>query len=120
MSRVKRGFKRRRRANKVLDRAEGFILGRGRLYRRAKEAVDRALCYAYRDRRAKKRDFRALWITRLSAAANLNNISYSRLISALKKSEVKLDRKVLSEVAICDPSGFSVIVDEVRTNAPSV
>ena len=119
MPRAKRGFKRRRRHNKVLDRAEGFVLGRKNKFKRTAEAVDRAFIYAYRDRRAKKRDFRQLWIARLSAAASNNNISYSRLISALKKAEVKLDRKILSDIAIADPHGFSAIVDQVRTLAPA-
>src|SRR3984885_13213538 len=100
MPRAKRGFKRRRRHNKVLKRAEGFVLGRKNKFKRAAEAVDRAFIYAYRDRRVKKREFRQLWIARLSAAANANDISYSRLISALKKAEIKLDRKVLSDIAI--------------------
>lgn len=119
MPRAKRGFKRRRRANKIKDRAEGFVLGRNSQFRRMAEAVDRAFGYAYRDRRAKKRDFRSLWISRLSAAANANDISYSRLISALTRSEVKLDRKVLSDIAITDPKAFTAIVDQVRTQAPT-
>src|SRR6476659_8300405 len=102
MPRAKRGFKRRRRHNKVLKRAEGFVLGRKNKFKRAAEAVDRSFIYAYRDRRVKKRDFRQLWIARLSAATNTNEMSYSRMISALKKAEVKLDRKVLSEIAIAD------------------
>jgi large subunit ribosomal protein L20 len=120
MPRAKRGFKRRRRHNKVLDRAEGFVFGRKNKFKRTAEAVDRAFMYAYRDRRAKKRDFRGLWISRLSAAANGNNISYSRLIAALKKAEVSLDRKVLSDIAIVDPRGFAAIVDQVRALAPAV
>lgn len=117
MPRAKRGFKRRRRHNKVLDRAEGFVLGRKNKFKRTAEAVDRAFMYAYRDRRVKKRDFRQLWIARLSAATNDNSISYSRFVSALKKAEIKLDRKVLSDIAIVDPKAFSAIVDQVRTLA---
>jgi len=117
MPRAKRGFKRRRRHNKVLDRAEGFVLGRKNKFKRAAEAVDRSFIYAYRDRRVKKRDFRALWIARLSAAASLNGLSYSRMIAALKKAEVKLDRKVLSDIAIADPKGFSALMDQVRSFA---
>ncbi len=120
MPRAKRGFKRRRRHKKVLDRAEGFVLGRKNKFKRTAEAVDRAFMYAYRDRRAKKRDFRGLWISRLSAATSGNNISYSRFISALKKAEVSLDRKVLSDIAIVDPRGFAAIVDQVRSLAPAV
>ena len=117
MPRAKRGFKRRRRHNKVLKRAEGFVFGRKNKFKRTAEAVDRSFMYAYRDRRAKKRDFRTLWISRLSAAANANDISYSRLINALTKATVKLDRKVLSDIAIVDPRGFTAIVDQVRSLA---
>jgi large subunit ribosomal protein L20 len=119
MPRAKRGFKRRRRHNKVLERAKGFVLGRKNKFKRTAEAVDRAFIYAYRDRRVKKREFRAVWISRLSAAASNNDISYSRLISALKKAQVNLDRKVLSDIAIVDPRAFSAIVDQVRSLAPS-
>ena len=119
MARAKRGFKRRVRRKKILKRAEGFVLGRRVQARRTAEAVDRAFGYAYRDRRAKKRDFRQLWIARLSAACSANDMSYSRFISALKKAQVKLDRKVLSDIAIVDPKGFSAIINEVRTLAPA-
>ena len=118
MPRAKRGFKRRRRHNKVLERASGFVLGRKNKFKRTAEAVDRAFIYAYRDRRAKKRDFRQLWIARLSAAAGLNDISYSRLMGAFKKAEVRLDRKVLSDIAISEPTTFKAIVDHVRAHAP--
>ena len=110
MSRVTRGFKARRRRNKVLKLAKGFRGGRHKLYRTATEAVDRALNYAYRDRRNKKRDFRRLWITRISAAAKQNDTSYSQLMGGLKKAGVELDRKVLSNMAILDPNGFSQVV----------
>src|SRR3954465_15394666 len=119
MPRAKRGFKRRRRHNKVLERAKGFVLGRKNKFKRTAEAVDRSFIYAYRDRRTKKRDFRQLWIARLSAAASANNISYSRLINALTKAQVKLDRKVLSDIAITDPSVFTAIVDQVRSLSPA-
>lgn len=119
MPRAKRGFKRRRRHNKVLKQAEGFVLGRKNKIRRTWEAVDRANIYAYRDRRAKKRNFRQLWIARLSAASNNNEISYSRLIAALTKAQVKLDRKVLSDIAIADPRAFTAIVEQVRSLAPA-
>ena len=119
MPRAKRGFKRRRRHNKVLDRAEGFVLGRKNKFKRTAEAVDRAFIYAFRDRRVKKRDFRQLWIARLSAAASNNSISYSRMVCALKKAEIKLDRKVLSDIAITDPKSFSAIIDQIRTLAPA-
>ena len=109
MPRAKRGFKARRRRNKILNLASGFIGGRHRLYRTATEAVDRALVYAYRDRRTKKRDFRRLWIARISAAAKINDISYSRLMGGLKKANVEIDRKVLSNLAILDSHAFSQI-----------
>lgn len=120
MPRAKRGFKKRRRHNKVLERASGFVLGLGSKFRRTAEAVDRAHGYAFRDRRAKKRDFRQLWIARLSAAASNNDISYSRLVAGLKAAQVKLDRKVLSDIAIVDPKAFSAIVDQVRSLAPKL
>jgi large subunit ribosomal protein L20 len=110
MARVTRGFKARRRGNKVLKLAKGFRGGRHKLYKTATEAVDRALNYAYRDRRNKKRDFRRLWITRISAAAKQNGTSYSQLMGGLKKAGVELDRKVLSNMAILDPNGFSQVV----------
>jgi len=110
MPRVTRGFKARRRRNKVLKLAKGFRGGRHRLYRTATEAVDRALSYAYRDRRNKKRDFRRLWITRIGAAAKQNGTSYSKLMGGLKKAGVEMDRKVLSNMAILDPNAFSQVV----------
>jgi large subunit ribosomal protein L20 len=119
MPRAKRGFKRRRRHNKVLELASGFVLGRKNKFKRTAEAVDRAMGYAYRDRRVKKREFRTLWIARLSAATAGNDISYSRFIGALKKAEIKLDRKILSDIAISDPKAFSAIVNQVRTLAPA-
>jgi len=111
MARVTRGFKARRRRNKVLKMARGFRGGRHSLYRTATEAVDRALRYAYRDRRNKKRDFRRLWITRISAAAKQNGTSYSKLMGGLKKAGVELDRKILANMAILDPGGFSKVVE---------
>lgn len=110
MPRVTRGFKARRRRKKVLKMASGYIGGRHRLFRSATEAVDRALGFAYRDRRAKKRDFRKLWIVRIGAAAKENGISYSKLMGGLKKANVDLDRKVLANMAILDPAGFSKVV----------
>ena len=110
MARVTRGFKARRRRNKVLKLAKGYRGGRHRLYRSATEAVDRALNYAYRDRRNKKRDFRSLWIARISAAAKQNGTSYSRLMGGLKNAGVELDRKVLSNMAILDPNAFTQVV----------
>jgi large subunit ribosomal protein L20 len=110
MPRVTRGFKARRRRNKVLSLAKGFRGGKHRLFKTAAEAVDRALCYAYRDRRVKKREFRQLWIARINAAAKQNGVSYSRLINGLSKNAIELDRKVLSNLAIVDPNAFSAVV----------
>ena len=107
--RVKRGFKARRRRNKVLKLARGYRAGRSKLFRTAADALDKALMYAYRDRRVRKRDFRRLWIARINAATRMNNLSYSKFIHGLKLSSVQLDRKVLAELAISDPSGFSKI-----------
>ena len=108
--RIKRGFKARQRRKKVLKLAKGFRGGRSKLFRTAADAVDKALMYAYRDRRVRKRDFRRLWITRINAAARMNNISYSKFIHGLKTANVELDRKILSELAISDPSGFAHLV----------
>jgi large subunit ribosomal protein L20 len=109
--RIKRGFKARRRRKKVLKLAKGFRGGRSKLIRTAKNAVDKALMYAYRDRKARKRDFRRLWIARINAAARLNDMSYSKFIHGLKLANVELDRKVLAEMAIQDPAGFSQIAN---------
>jgi large subunit ribosomal protein L20 len=107
--RVKRGFKARRRRKKVLKLAKGYRGGRSKLFRTATDAVDKALMYAYRDRKARKRDFRKLWIARINAATRMNNLSYSKFIHGLKLAGVELDRKVLAELAISDPAGFSQI-----------
>ncbi len=107
--RVKRGFKARKRRKKILKLAKGFRGGRSKLIRTASDAVDKALMYSYRDRRGRKRDFRRLWITRINAAARMNDLSYSRMMNGLKKAGIELDRKVLAELAISDPAGFSQI-----------
>ncbi|MDX9707983.1 MAG: 50S ribosomal protein L20 [Trichloromonas sp.] len=114
MPRVKRGFKARRRRNKVLKLAKGYRGARSKLFRSATEAVDRALNYAFRDRRVKKRDFRALWIARINAASRENGVSYSRLVYGLKKAEIGLDRKVLAQLAVTDPAGFSAVVAQAK------
>ncbi len=114
MPRVKRGFKARRRRNKVLKLAKGYRGARSKLFRSATEAVDRALNYAYRDRRVKKRDFRALWIARINAASRENGLSYSRLVYGLKKAEIGLDRKILAQLAVTDPAGFSAVVIKAK------
>jgi len=107
--RVKRGFKARKRRKRVLKLAKGFRGGRSKLFRTAADAVDKALMYAYRDRKARKRDFRKLWIARINAAARINNLSYSKFIHGLKLANVNMDRKVLAELANSDPAGFAQI-----------
>jgi large subunit ribosomal protein L20 len=114
MPRVKRGFKARRRRNKILKLAKGYRGARGKLFRSATEAVDRAASYAFRDRKVKKRDFRALWIARINAASRDNGLSYSRLIHGLKKAEIGLDRKILAQLAVSEPAAFSVVVDKAK------
>ena len=109
--RVKRGYKARRRRKKVLKLARGFRGGRSKLFRTAADAVDKALMYAYRDRRVRKRDFRRLWIARINAAARLNNLTYSKLMHGLKLANVELDRKVLAELAVSDPAGFHQVAE---------
>jgi large subunit ribosomal protein L20 len=109
--RVKRGFKAKRRRKKILKLAKGHRGGRSKLFRTAADAVDKALMYAYRDRKARKRDFRKLWITRINAAARMNNLSYSKFVHGLKLAGIHLDRKVLAELAISDPSGFAQIAN---------
>ena len=105
--RVKRGFKARRRRKRLLKLAKGYRGGRSKLYRTAADSVDKALQYAYRDRKARKRDFRKLWIARINAGARMNDLSYSRLIGGLKNAGVELDRKILADLAISDPKAFS-------------
>lgn len=110
MPRAKRGFKARRRRNRILKEASGFHSARSRLYAYAKEVVMKAWVYSYAHRRRKKRDFRRLWITRINAAARTNGTSYSRLMHGLKGAQVALDRKVLSDLAIADPAAFAKVV----------
>ena len=110
MSRVIRGKRGARRRKKILKMAKGYRGGRSRLFKTAKEAVEKALLYAYRDRRQRKRDFRRLWIVRINAAARLNNMSYSQFMAGLKKANVELDRKILAEMAVSDSVGFSELV----------
>lgn len=114
MARVKTGVVRRRRHKKVLKLARGFYSGRRKHFRKAKEQLERSLVYAYRDRRAKKRDFRRLWIVRINAACRLNDISYSRFINGLKKANIELDRKILADMAMNDPKAFAQIASQVK------
>jgi len=110
MPRAKRGFKARRRKNRLLKHASGFHSARSRLYAYAKEVVMKSWVYAYAHRKRKKRDFRRLWIARINAAARTNGTSYSRLINGLKNAGISLDRKILSELAIVDAAAFSKVV----------
>lgn len=112
--RVKRGFKARHRRKKVLKLAKGFRGGHSKLFRTAADTVDRALNYAYRDRKVRKREFRSLWIARINAAVRPHTLSYSRFISGLKKQGIALDRKVLAELAVFDPNGFAQIAQAAK------
>src|SRR5512135_1310799 len=114
MPRVKRGVTARARHKKVLDQAKGFRGRRKNVYRIAKEAVMKAGQYAYRDRRQKKRQFRALWIARINAAARMNGMSYSRFMNGLKRAGIELDRKVLAEVAYADAVAFAALAEQAR------
>ena len=107
--RVKKGVKARRRRNRILKLSKGYRGRRKNCYKRANQAVERALDYASRDRAQKKRDFRSLWIVRINAAARAAGLSYSRLIAGLNKAKVGLDRKVLAEIAVADPAGFAAV-----------
>jgi large subunit ribosomal protein L20 len=114
MPRVKRGVQARARHKKVLKQAKGYYGARSRVFRVAKQAVIKAGQYAYRDRRQRKRQFRALWIARINAAARINGLSYSRLISGLKKAEVEIDRKVLADLAVHQQAAFSAVVEKAK------
>jgi large subunit ribosomal protein L20 len=110
MPRVKRGVTARKRKNKVLKQASGFRGGRSKLIRTAKESVDKALNHSYRDRRARKRDFRKLWISRINAATRMHDLSYSRFIDGLVKAGVQINRKMLADLAVHDPNAFAELV----------
>jgi large subunit ribosomal protein L20 len=112
--RVKRGTSRRDHRRKILKLASGFRATKSKLYRSASESVNKALKYAARDRRVRKRDFRRLWIVRIGAAAKLNGISYSQLIFGLKKAGVDMDRKILADLAVKDPSGFTDVANKAK------
>ncbi len=111
MARVKRGNVARKRRKKVLKLAKGFRGSHSKLFRTANQQVMKALRYAYRDRRRRKRDFRRLWITRINAAARQQGLSYSRLILQLKKADIEINRKMLAQMAVLDPDGFSKVVE---------
>ena len=112
--RVKTGVVRRRRHKKILKLARGFYSGRRKHFRKAKEQLERSMCYAFRDRKQKKRDFRRLWITRINAACKMNGINYSRFMHALKLANIELDRKILADMAMNDINAFNAIVAQVK------
>ena len=114
MPRVKRGVVAHRRHKKILKQAKGYYGARSRIFRVAKQAVTKAGQYAYRDRRQRKRQFRALWITRINAQSRANGLSYSRLINGLKKADIALDRRVLADLAVHDKAAFTVIVEQAK------
>ena len=115
MARVKRGVTAGRRHKKVLGKAKGYYNARRKVYRAAKQAVIKAGQYAYRDRRAKKREFRALWIARINAGARDNGLSYSRLINGLKQAAIEVDRKVLADLAVFDKPAFAELANRAKT-----
>ncbi len=115
MPRVKRGTKRRAKRKKILQRASGYYLTKSKLYRSAKESVERALKFAYAGRRQKKRQYRSLWIVRIGAAAKQNGLSYSQFINGLKKAGIELDRKILADLAVNDPQGFNALAAQAKT-----
>lgn len=114
MVRVKGGFKTRRRHKKLLKMASGYRGAKSKLYRIAKETLDHALVYAYRDRKAKKREFRKLWIQRINAGAREHGLSYSVLMCQLKAKNIEIDRKILAELAFSDPKGFESVIQAVK------
>jgi len=120
MPRVKRGNKRRLRRKKILRRAKGYYLAKSKLYRIAREQVQRSLAFAYRDRRNRKRDFRRLWIVRINAAAREHEMSYSTLMHGLKLAGVELDRKSLADIAVRDPAAFGLVVEAARHAAAAM
>lgn len=117
MPRTRGGYSTHRRRKKILKMAKGYVGGRGRLFRSAKETVEKGLQYAYRDRRVRKRVFRKLWIIRINAAARANGTTYSKLIKLLNDAQVGIDRKILADMAVNDPAGFAGIVKKVAENA---
>ena len=116
MARVKTGYTRRKRHKKVLKITKGQFGTRSKLFRRANEAMLKSLWYSYRDRKVRKRDLRRLWIARINAGARLNGITYSRLIHALKKANIKLNRKMLADMAVRDPNAFKAVVTQATAS----
>jgi large subunit ribosomal protein L20 len=118
MPRVKRGTKRRDKRKKILERASGYFLTKSKLYQAAQEAVQRGLKFAFIGRKQKKRQYRSLWIVRISAAAKLNGISYSQFVHGLKLAGIELDRKILADIAVNDAAGFSALVEQAKAALP--
>ena len=116
MPRTKHSVASKSRKKKVLKQAKGYWGGRSRLFRTAREAVNRAQAYAYRDRRNKKRDFRRLWIARINAAARLNGLSYSQLIHGLAGGDIEINRKILADLAVRDPAAFSALAEQAKAH----
>ena len=119
MARVKRAVNAQKKRREVLERASGYRGQRSRLYRKAKEQVTHSLVYAYRDRRARKGDFRRLWIQRINAAARANGMTYNRFIQGLKAAQVEVDRRMLAELAVSDPTAFAALVLTARAALPA-
>ncbi len=117
MPRVKRGVTARKRRNRILNQAKGYYGARSKLFKTAREAVEHGWRYAYRDRKQRKRNFRALWITRINAAARENGLSYSRLINGLKCANVEVDRKILAQLAVTDPQAFGALADLAKSQS---
>ena len=119
MARVKRSVNAHKKRREVLEQASGYRGQRSRLYRKAKEQVTHSLVYAYRDRRARKGDFRKLWIQRINAAARAEGMTYNRFISGLKTAGIEVDRKILADLAVTDPAAFAALVEVAKENAPA-
>jgi large subunit ribosomal protein L20 len=119
MPRVKRGTKRRDKRKKILERASGYFLTKSKLYQAAQEAVQRGLKFAFTGRKQKKRQYRALWIVRINAAAKLSGLSYSQFIHGLKVAGIELDRKILADIAVQDPAGFAALVEQAKAALPA-
>ena len=118
MPRVKRGTKRHDRRKKLLSLAKGYYLNKSKLYKFAKESVEKALGYAYRDRRVRKREFRRLWIVRIGAAARMNGLNYNQFMFGLKQAGVAMDRKVLADIALQDPAAFTRLAETAKSAVP--
>ena len=116
MPRAKRGTKGRRRHTKILKLAKGYVGGRRKQYRQARETIEKGLTYAYRDRKVRKRDFRGLWIVRINAAARQHGLSYSQLMHGLKQGGIGVDRKILADIAVRDPAGFQQFAEQAKAH----